>query len=191
MELWHGGRDLEYNYRAPKPCAKGRWEGGPGLYLTTHYETAYKYSKGGGKTYKVDFELGNNQADVYIPLDKVIDFVSKSVAVKHRKNIISDIHDNAKRLGNFESVKSEVLVNLCINYEALTPKKTVELNRFLVENNVDYGTITNYSGRPETVIVLYNLDLIQKVKAIPSKDVSLEEYILPINLNKNSLKATI
>ncbi len=37
------------NRMIKKTQSKGRYESGPGLYLTTHYETARKYAKGGRK----------------------------------------------------------------------------------------------------------------------------------------------
>lgn len=186
MELWHGGKDLEYYYDKPKTSTKGRWEGGPGLYLTTHYETARKYSKGGGATYKVDLDLGNHAKDVFIPIQDVVDFISSNVVVKHRKSIIEDIHDNAKRTKTFDKVCSEVLINLCINYEALKGDKTLALNTFLVENNVGYNTIDNFSGRPETVVVLFDLASIKKVKKVPAKDVSLDEWELVFDINSKT-----
>lgn len=190
-DLWHGGRDLEYNYDKPKASPKGRWEGGPGLYLTTHYETARKYAKGGGSTYKVSFEIGNHIKDVLIPIDSVIDFVNKNVVGKHRKDIIEDIHNNNKRMNTIGECSAEVLVNLCINYEALKGEKTINLNRFLVEHGVDYGTIDYFSGRDETVVILYNLDKINKVNSVKAKDVSLDEFELTFKPEVKKLKAKI
>ena len=42
MNVWHGGK-LEDSYQDSISHKKGRWEHGPGLYLTTHYDTAKKY----------------------------------------------------------------------------------------------------------------------------------------------------
>lgn len=190
MELWHGGRDLEFNYKKHKPSKKGRWEGGPGLYLTTHYETARKYSKGGGKTYKVDFDfdLSKSQSNVNISLEKIIDFVGAYVIGKHKKPIINDIHNHCKRINNFTDLKSEILVNLCVNYDALSPKNTLELNRFLVDNGVDFGLMENFSGRSETVVVLYNLALIHSVKPVPSSNVKIEEFELNNQFENKKLR---
>lgn len=191
MNLWHGGKNLEYGVDSPKPSPKGRWEGGPGLYLTTHYETARKYAKGGGSTYLIDVNLGNHAKDVLIPICDVVDFINKNVVVKHRKEMIEDIHSHAKRVNSFDNVCSEVLINLCINYEALKGDKTVALNKFLVQNNVGFNTIDNYSGRNETVVVLFDLDSINKIKKVSAKDVSLDEYELPIELNNKKKSFSI
>lgn len=176
ITLWHGGRDLHMTYNAPKSSTKGRWEHGPGLYLTTHYETAKKYAKGGGNTYKVTLELGTHIKDVTIHIDDVLNFVKKNVVKAKQNDMINDLHNNMKRCQTVPFVHAETLVNLCINYEALKGEKTVALNRFLVDHNVDYGTVRNFGGRDETVCVVYNLDKIKKVKSIKSQDVTLDEF---------------
>lgn len=178
ITLWHGGRDLHLSYHKPKICAKGRWEHGPGLYLTTHYETARKYAKGGGTTYKVELELGNHIKNIDIHIDNVLDFVKRSVIKSKQNDIIDDLHNNMKRSQTIPFINAEILVNLCVNYEALKGEQTVALNRFLVENNVDYGTEDNFGGRSETVCIVYNLDKIKKVKAVKSKDIPTSEYEL-------------
>jgi hypothetical protein len=57
MSLWHGG-DLEGAYQETISHKKGRSEWGPGLYLTTHYGTAQKYSKGSRKLYMITIKKG-------------------------------------------------------------------------------------------------------------------------------------
>ncbi len=182
ITLWHGGRNLEYFHDKTQISPKGRWEHGPGLYLTTHYETARKYAKGGGKTYKVTIELGTHIKDVTIHIDEVLNFVLKNVIKSKQKDIINDIHNNMKRMNSHSHLEAETLVNLCVNYEAVKGEKTISLNRFLVEHNVDYATSDWFSGRDETICIIYNLEKIKKVKAIPSKDVPLVDFELPSNL---------
>jgi len=186
VTLWHGGRDLHLSYHEPKAASKGRWEYGPGLYLTTHYETARKYAKGGGKTYKVELELGNHIRDVKLHIDDVLVFVKANVVKSKQNDIIEDIHDNMKRSNTLPYITADILVNLCVNYEALKGDKTVMLNRFLVANNVDYGTVENFGGRNETVCVVYNLDKIKKVKSYKSQDIPVSEYesFFPKRYNK-------
>lgn len=188
--LWHGGRDLNFTYNEPKISAKGRWEHGPGLYLTTHYETARKYAKGGGSTFKVTIELGNHIGDINIHIDNVLDFVKKNVVKSKQNDIINDLHNNMKRSQTTPYIQAEVIVNLCVNYEALKGEKTVELNRFLVQNNVDYGTVDNFGGRNETVCVVYNLDKIKKVKSIKSTDVKIDDFeiFFPKKESKSKIK---
>ena len=180
VQLWHGGRDLEYDYRTPKQPRKNRWEHGPGLYLTTHYETAKDYSSGGGKTYRVDVDLGNNIKDIELSLDDAIKFVQDYAVGNKRNVVISDMHNNLKRLNKVDTINAETFLNLLFNHDALKGEKILKFNKFLVENNIDFGVVKNFKGRDETVIVVYNLDKIKKVKAIPAKEVSLDEYIISI-----------
>jgi hypothetical protein len=181
ITLWHGGRNLEHYHNRPQISPKGRWEHGPGLYLTTHYETARKYAKGGGKTYKVTIELGNHIKDINIHIQEVLDFVLKNVIKSKQKDILNDIHNNIKRMNSYPYLEAETLVNLCINYEAVKGEKTISLNRFLVNHNVDYSTSDRFSGRDETICIIYNLDKIKKIKAISAKDVSLVDFELSAN----------
>lgn len=187
--LWHGGRDLEHSYMETKESTKGRWEHGPGLYLTTHYETARKYAKGGGKTYKVHIENGVDIRQVNLKLDDVLDFASKYVIKKIRNQFLEDIFNNSKRMKNDNQINAEYFLNLCINHNAVIGKNTIRLNHFLIENGVDYGISERFAGRDETILVLFNLKKINKISAISAKDVSLDDYELPIFLtNKNKLK---
>lgn len=183
MKLWHGGRNLESDYDQPKKATKGRWEYGPGLYLTTHYETAYKYAKGGGKTYQVHFELGTNINDVLIKFDDAVEFIQSNVTKSKRTIILEDIHFNMKRMGQTSELDANVFLNLMINHDAVIGEKTINLNKFLVEQGIDYSTVDRFSGRDETVVVIFNHKIIKSVKPIKAKDVSLEEYELPISIN--------
>ncbi|NCP98129.1 hypothetical protein GW796_07390 [archaeon] len=191
LVLWHGGRDLEFEYRKAKMPTKGRWEHGPGLYLTTHYETAKQYAKGGGKTYNVEFELGNDIKNIYINLDSVLSFVKDYAIRKKQNDVIKDIHNNMKRLNLLDKVGAEVVLNLLFNYDAIKGKNVLKLNEFLVENNVDYGVVTNFSGRDEIVFVLFNLKKINKVVPISSKDVLLSDFEIKINYNNEYRKNKI
>ncbi len=189
MKLWHGGRNLESDYNEPKKATKGRWEYGPGLYLTTHYETAYKYAKGGGKTYQVHFELGTNINDIQIKFDDALSFIQSNVTKSKRTIILEDIHFHLKRMGKTSELEANVFLNLMINHDAVIVEKTINLNKFLVEQGIDYSTVDRFSGRDETVVVIFNHKLIKSVKPIKAKDVSLEEYELPISItNKRIIK---
>lgn len=194
IQLWHGGRDLESDYRSPKQPRKNRWEHGPGLYLTTHYETARDYASGGGKTYQVSIELGNNIKNIEINLDEALNFIQDYVVGKKKQVVIDDIHNNLKRLNKTDTVNAEVFLNLLFNHDALKGEKILKLNRFLVEHNVDFGLVNNFKGRDETVMVIFNLQKIKKVRAVPAKEVSLDEYVIDVsnleelNPYKNKMK---
>lgn len=179
MKLWHGGIDLEHSYNEVKKASKGRWEYGPGLYLTTHYETARKYAKGGGKTYHVHIELGNSIHNVKINLDETLSFIKDNVVKSKQKELIVDLHNNMKRMNLVNEVEANVLLNLIINSDAVVGEKTIKLNEFLVQNKADYSIVDRFSGRDETVVVIFNPKQIKKVSPIKSSEASLEEYELP------------
>lgn len=177
IELWHGGRDLEFNYKEFGNTRKNRWEHGPGLYLTTHYDRARNYAKGGGKTYLVTVEEGNNIDNVLIDISLVNEFVANNIIKSKQKSILDDLYENMNRTNTTPSIHANVLVNLIINLEAISNTKTKKLNQFLVENNVDYGIVNRYSGREENVMVIFNNKKIKSVKSISAKDVLSEDYI--------------
>lgn len=155
-------------------------EHGPGIYLTTHYERASSYAKGGGKTYLVEFREGTHIDDVKLSLISVYEFVNTYAIKKKSKEVIDCIKNNAQRTSSDDTIKASYFLNIMINFDAISPGKTHYLNQFLIENGVDYGTVNNFGGRPETVFVIFNNKVIQKVKAIPSKEISLNQWEIPI-----------
>jgi hypothetical protein len=181
LQLWHGGRNLESNYTTFSHSSKGRWEYGPGLYLTTHYERARDYAKGGGKTYLVTLEEGNDLNHVFINIALVNEFVNQYIIKSKQTQLLEDLYTNMTRSKTAPNISANILVNLIINNEAMQNTKTVHLNKFLVDNGVDYGYVSNFGGRPETVVVVFNLQKIKRVKAIQAKDVTLELFEMPIN----------
>lgn len=177
MTLWHGGRGLEFSYQEMLPHKKGRWEHGPGLYLTTHYETAAKYAKGGGKVYEVTIRKGTNINDVTIDKQEAIDFIKKIVIKRLQPGIIENIERAAQRGDNPEVIRINIIVNLCLNYDALQAANTVLLRQFLVNHGVDYDIEPRFGGRNETVVIVYNPKCITKVKSVKASDVEHDARI--------------
>ena len=181
LTLWHGGRNLESTYNEIKPSATGRWEHGPGLYLTNHLDTAIKYAKGGGKTYKVtiDFNPEKSIGRVSIELDTAIKFVKNTAKKSTVAEIVEQLNENSERSGTPGKINIETVLNLLLNYNALTPAKTVLLAEFLIENGVQYG-VTRYGGRDEVVVIVYDRSIIKKVSAVSQKDISTDEWIIEV-----------
>jgi hypothetical protein len=186
--LWHGGRDLEYSYRENHSFKKSRWEHGPGLYLTTHYERASKYAKGGGKTYKVEIEEGNDINNIKIDLLHVNEFINQYIIKSKKAELLDCIYDNVKRMNSGNQICADYFLNLIINMDAITTPKANHLQNFLVSHNVDYSVVNNFGGRNETVLVVFNQEKIKKVKHVSAKDVSLNDWELNFNLNRNRNK---
>lgn len=179
IQLWHGGRDLEYSRKEFQGANKNRWEHGPGLYLTTHYETARDYAKGGGKTYLIEVAEGNFIHETQIAIELVNDFVSRYVIGKKQKELLECIYDNMHRKNSTTHINAENFLNLVFNLQAIQTPKTRELNSFLVEQGVDYGWVSNFKGRNETVLVVYNFEQIKKISPVIAKNVDLTQYELP------------
>jgi hypothetical protein len=170
LTLWHGGRDLESSYDEVRPHKGGHLEHGPGLYLTTHYETAAKYAKGGGKLYKVTVGDGTNISNVVIPLDDMLGFVRRYVIGSKRRAMEEDLRANMNR-AKTDGVRAEVLINLCLNHEAIQNTKTGILRQFLIDHGVDYAKVSRYGGRDENLLVVINPKIIRKVEIIPASNV--------------------
>lgn len=189
IKLWHGGRDLEYSYRDLRGSKNGKWEHGAGLYVTTHYDTALSYSKGGGKTYLITLDIDPDK-DIYskkIKIEEALNFISKHCK-KNKLSILStDINEHLKRKGDMDYLNLEVLQNLIINHEAIVHSKSYLLNQFIIDCDVQYGIVPRFKGRDEQVLVVYDRSIIKKVKAIPSKEVTSDMYELelpPFNFKK-------
>ena len=165
--MWHGGRmDGSVEVQTPR---KGRYEAGPGIYLTTRYETARRYAKGGGSTFLVSLKPNLRfSEDVSIPLQSGIDFAQKYLGTK-KKNIIADLKANCDR-HNLETFRANILINLVVNYEAGSGRAGLALAKFLSDNGVD-GSLENMSGAEQWVVIC-NPSAILKVERIRAETVS-------------------
>lgn len=181
--LWHGGMrwDSAPEVQAPRG---GRYECGPGIYLSTDYEDAYRYARGGKVTTLVTLtsELSLLE-NTLLPLDTVVDFVKGLARLKHRKEILTDLRANVARkvdahVGPAE-VNAQVLVNLCVNYEAVAGKPGVALARWLAEQGIDAAWHSPH-GRKHWLVV-FNPKVIKSYKVIRAADVTLDMRHLPKN----------
>ena len=171
MQFWHGG-DLD-NYDDIISQKNGRYEYGPGLYLTTHYDTAKKYAKGRRKFYMISVEKGNDINKSLFDIDKVKEFVNNYVIKNKQREILQRIEKHNKE----NTIKGYIFNNILLNEKALSPRNTSNLRQFLIDNGVDYEIVDNPFGWGEKMMVLYNMKKIKNVKQITSKD-KIENYVL-------------
>lgn len=162
--FWHGGNLDEYSDIIAQK--NGRYEFGSGLYLTTQYDIAKKYSKGSRKLYIVTVELGNDINDSQIKTSEAIDFVKKYCVTSKRKEITQYLTSYDKE----GYVKAYLFNNMLINHKAIKPSNTKILRQFLVDNNIDYEIINNAFGFGEDMMVLYNMNKIVKTTIFGPKD---------------------
>jgi hypothetical protein len=164
MNFWHGGNLDDYGDAIAQK--NGRYEYGPGLYITTHYDTARKYAKGSRKLYLVTVENGTEISKAYLDEDKVRDFVSSYVIGSKKKGILTRM----ERYFVDGKIKANTFNVILLNNKAIKPSNTINLRSFLVDNGIDYEIVLNPFGWGETMMVLYNMNKIVNVIKVGSSD---------------------
>lgn len=176
MNFWHGGNLNDYNDVIAQK--NGRYEYGPGLYITTHYGTALKYAKGSRKLYLVTVEKGQDLSNSVINEERAINFISKFVITSKRKEILN-------RMAKYfieGSIKAYVFNNILLNEKAIKPVNTKFLRSFYVDNGIDYEIVDNAFGWHEKMVVLYNMKKLVNVIQIKSGD-KISVFDLPTNFS--------
>jgi hypothetical protein len=171
MQFWHGGNLNDYDENIAQK--NGRYEYGAGLYLTTHYDTALKYSKGSRKLYLITVDKGNDINNSFLNLDDIKEFVLNNVIKNKQKEIL----ERLEKYNQNNKIKAFIFNNVLLNEKALKPKNTINLREFLINNNIDYEIVDNPFGWGEKMMVLYNMKKIKDIKQITSKD-EIEKYDL-------------
>ena len=170
-ELWHGGR-LPGLISSIKPPTKGKWEMGPGLYLTTHYSTAQRYAKGNKATYKIQLARGTELSRITVDKNTLFDFIEQTYSKVNAQVLLSYYNNPANVVRSTKEGRFVLgpLLNLTINDELLSSSKAAKLTEFFVQCGADYSINEHFCGRTETVLVLYNPKLLKRVTAMPAKE---------------------
>lgn len=160
MNFWHGGNlDVYDDIIAQK---NGRYEYGPGLYLTTQFEVAEKYSKGSRKMYLVTVANGVEIHNGVLPEEAVKQFIKSYILGSKKKEVWERIQ-KYKVDGGF---KAFVFNNIVLNEKAIKPSNTSKLRQFYVDNGIDYEIVDNAFGWHETMMVLYNMKKIVQTQVL-------------------------
>jgi hypothetical protein len=151
-QVWEGRPEI-------RKSRKGRAEHGPGLYFTTRLQTARKYAKGRGPVLRVEISPDLTWLeDAIVPTELLLRWVAAQRGLRHKKEIISDISNNATRTAARISTPSElnsyaeVLVNLMVNYDVLTGSHGPALAEFLVAMGISASHV-RMSGNEEWVVL--------------------------------------
>lgn len=176
MSFWHGGNLDNLDDRQQK---HGRWEYGPGLYLTTHYDVVQKYKKGSRKLYLVTVEKGNELSETYLDLNKYLEFVNK-FCIKNKQNEIKQTINKILERTESNTINGETFLNIIINNDAISSKNTIQLKNFFIKNDIDYLLVDNAFGWHDKMLVLFNTDKIVNIERVESKD-TIIEFNLPIS----------
>lgn len=155
--LWTGARRWE-GPPTILPSTKGRVEHGPGIYFTTRLDTARKYARGGGVVMRFEIDpdfIWLEQA--IVPTDALIAWVKSRPGLRKKKEIITDLRSNAartsQRLGEGMS-HAEALLNLLVNYEAVTGAHGPALAEFFAGMGI--GASHAKSSFDEDWVVLFD-----------------------------------
>lgn len=180
-QLYHGGSGLEYSYKDTMSHSGGRWEHGPGLYLTNYWETANKYSKGSRKLYLVTIKKGIEDKDVRIPIEKIKEFVNDVVIKSKRKEVLSACDRVMLRMKN-DDIHGDTLINIIINEDAISNTNTSKFQDFLIDCGIDCHIERSFGGRDEIVVVVINPKIIIKVEVIKNSDIP-NNYAFELDVN--------
>lgn len=183
--LWHGSRNWD-GKAVIRPSKKGRAERGPGIYVTTHYETARDYAKGGGMARKLTLEPRLTLEQASLSLSDAADFVTSVISKSKQEDMLERFircaqthrHENRVLLGNDNNrFHAETLINLCVNGDLATGKKGQALAEFLTEQGIDCSFSRAHGN--ETWGVIFNPKIIIANEPVSAKYVSLDDYVLP------------
>ena len=178
FQMYHGGKRWSQIPSEIIGSNKGRYEAGVGIYFTNDYNTARRYAKGSRVVHIVDINKNFKEIrSVNIPLTDIVGFLKNLSGLKHRKDIIDDIINNAKRMGQ-DYISANVLNNLIVNYESGSGEVGIKLSNYLVSKGVD-AKLERQSG-DEFWLVVFNPNIIKKVSVVdPSTVTSDFNFILP------------
>lgn len=190
ITLWHGGKGLEHSHGEVTSSKKGRWQHGPGLYLTNSYNRAQEYAKGSRKVYRVTINRGTEISKVQLTYNDVLEFANQHIPSSKRKQFLMSIQENMERMGS-DTVGANIFLNLIINWESVPSSKTNIVAQFLVNHGVDYA-ISSFGGfENEKIVVLFNRNKIVSVVPVVPKTISGSDFdIKPLdeNIGKNKNK---
>ena len=182
LVFWHGSQSSSWSPREDiRPAKKGRTEAGPGIYLTTSYERARSYAKGGGTVFLVEVDPRIRWIDsVRLDLSEASRLVESLKITKAEKSrVIARLEALSERMKTPNEVPASSLVNLLVNGDSLVGANGPTVARFLSSHGVDASADTSPSRSDEHWIVIHNPKMILSATPTKSKDVSLDRYDLP------------
>jgi hypothetical protein len=138
-----------------KDSRKGHSEHGPGLYFTTRLQTARKYAKGRGTVLRVEVDPKFLWLeDTQVPVETLVNWVTSRRGLRKKKEIIDDI---VVRGGGGLAPgmrRATILVNLMVNYDAITGTHGPALAEFLAALGIGASHLRMSGG--EEWIVLFD-----------------------------------
>jgi hypothetical protein len=177
IELWHGGGRWsgKPEVRAPR---EGRYECGPGIYLTSSYERARSYAKGSNVTTLVTLRENIGWLErTERPLETLKDYVRHTPRFRKRDVMLDELSRSAEKHGS-DMLPVGHFLNLCIYRRVLSGSQGQALASWFVEQGID-ASLHVSSGREHWVIV-FNPAAIARYEVVSASKVSLDRYHLPL-----------
>lgn len=168
LELWHGAQRWTHPPEI-RPQRKGHYEAGPGIYLTTRYETARKYAKGGGSVLRIELAADLRWLDAAkLPVDTLREFVDGPPRLPRHRDIHADLDRTVERMGT-PLIAVSTLVNLAFNWNALGGQAGIRLATWLTERGIDAAL--EFQNRNEDWVVVFNPKVIRLAVPTPAAQV--------------------
>jgi hypothetical protein len=163
-QFWHGAQGWEGSVDI-RPSRPKSYEYGPGLYLTTQLRTAKQYGRGAGCL--IEMELAPTTRwleDAHLEMADMEAFLKERSGLRRRPAILADLHRCLDRMRerqpDLTTLPAPILVNLCVNHDALSGSHGPALARFLVDHGID----ASYQNKSieETWVVLFNPEVVTR-----------------------------
>lgn len=174
--FYHGSQRWE---GLPKIVAhrKGHAEHGPGIYLTTSWETANKYAKGGGAVHRVKLSPDTRWLqDVKLPASAMRDFVASLPRLRHRADILDTLNRMEERLGL--NLHAEFLVNAFVNRDVASGQHGPALAAFLTKHQIDASHVRIHAG--EDWVVVFNPRQICSIERLAPGQTRMEGFVFDL-----------
>lgn len=180
FQIWHGSHRWQGKPEI-RPCRKGHYEHGPGIYCTTNLNTASKYAKGGGRIVRLSINAQINWLeDAKMPFDYVMDFVRTNDALLKRRILAADLmqtFDRREQIRTSGMMPVSYLVNLAVNNECLSGAAGQAFAKFLTDNDI-HASLYRKAGNEDWVVV-FDPEIIVGHEILASRDIDWTEDRLP------------
>ncbi len=152
---------------------KGHAEHGPGIYLTTAWQTATKYAKGGGAVYRIELSPETRWLEgARLPLAETVAWVRGLPRLRGKSDIVDTLSRTAERTGR-DTLPAFVLVNAFVNRDVASGQHGPSLAAYLVAHGIDASLVQQGA---EDWVVVFNPGIVRSVWRVSAADVSAEGF---------------